>query len=90
VYADKDNKPATYSKDNVPYQPKHFAEVSTQGIKEGDYAMTIGFPGSTSRYIPSWGVQNRMDNENSARIEVRGAKQAIWRKFMDADQATRI
>lgn len=90
VYADKNNKPSVYSKENVPFRPKYFAEVSTQGIKNGDYAMTIGFPGSTSRYIPSWGVENRMQNENTARIEVRGAKQAVWRKYMDADQATRI
>lgn len=90
VYADKNNKPATYSKDNVPYTPKYVAEVSVQGIKEGDYAMTIGFPGSTTRYIPSWGVQSRMDNENSPRAEVRGAKQEVWKRFMNADQATRI
>ncbi|MDY3090305.1 MAG: S46 family peptidase [Porphyromonas sp.] len=90
VYADKDNKPAAYSKDNVPYTPKYFAEVSTQGIKEGDYAMTIGFPGRTSRYIPSWGVESRMVNENDPRAEVRGAKQASWRKFMNEDQSVRI
>lgn len=90
VYADKDNKPAKYSKDNVPYTPKYFAEVSTEGVKEGDYAMTIGFPGRTSRYIPSWGVESRMVNENDPRVEVRTAKQAVWRKHMDADQAVRI
>lgn len=90
VYASADNRPALYSKDNVPYQPKHFAAVSTAGYKEGDFAMTIGFPGSTERYIPSWGIENRMHNSNAPMIEVRGAKQAIWRKAMDADQATRI
>lgn len=90
VYADKDNKPANYTKDNVPYKPVYFASVSTQGYKEGDYAMTIGFPGSTERYIPSWGVESRMRDQNQALIDVRGVKQAIWRKAMDADQATRI
>lgn len=90
VYADKNNNPALYNKDNVPYTPKYFAAVSTQGYGHGDYAMTIGFPGSTERYIPSWGIENRMSNENDPRIEVRGIKQAIWRKAMDADQATRI
>lgn len=90
VYANKDNKPSTYSKDNVPYTPKYFAEVSTQGSKEGDYAMTIGFPGRTSRYIPSWGVESRMRYENDPRVEVRGAKQEVWKRFMNADQATRI
>lgn len=90
VYANKDNKPADYSKDNIPYTPKYFAEVSVQGIKEGDYAMTIGFPGSTTRYIPSWGVESRMNNENTPRAEVRGAKQDVWKRYMNADQATRI
>lgn len=90
VYASPSNKPALYSKDNVPYQPKHFASVSTAGYKEGDFAMTIGFPGSTERYIPSWGIENRMHNSNAPMVEARGAKQAIWRKAMDADQATRI
>lgn len=90
VYAGADNKPAAYSKTNVPYQPKYSAEVSLQGYKEGEYAMTIGFPGSTDRYIPSWGIENRMQNQNDVLIEVRGAKQAIWKKAMEADQATRI
>lgn len=90
VYASPDNKPAYYNKDNVPYQPKHFATVSTAGYKEGDFAMTIGFPGSTERYIPSWGIENRMHNSNAPMVEARGIKQAIWRKAMDADQATRI
>ncbi len=90
VYASPDNKPARYSKDNVPYQPKSHAVVSTEGYKEGDYAMTIGFPGSTQRYIPSWGIESRMDNQNAPMIEARGLKQSIWRKAMDADQATRI
>lgn len=90
VYADKDNQPTTYKADNVPYKPKYFAEVSTEGIKEGDYAMTIGFPGRTSRYIPSWGVESRMKYENAPRAEVRGAKQDVWKSFMNADQATRI
>ncbi len=90
VYANKDNKPANYSKDNVPYTPISSAEVSTAGIQPDDYAMTIGFPGSTERYIPSFGIKNMMENENAPRIEARGAKQAIWRKAMDADQETRI
>ena len=90
VYAGKDNQPADYSKDNVPYTPKYHATVSTEGYEKGDYAMTIGFPGSTSRYIPSFAVENRMKDQNEPRIEVRGIKQDIWRAAMNADQATRI
>lgn len=90
VYADKDNKPAKYSADNKPYKPRHFAKVSTRGVQDGDYAMTIGFPGSTDRYLSSWGVINRMENENAPRILVRGLKQDVWRKYMESDPAIRI
>lgn len=90
VYAGKDNKPAKYSKDNKPYTPKYFATVSVQGYKDKGFAMTIGFPGSTDRYSPSWGIQNTMESENTPRIYVRGIKQEIWKKAMDKDQATRI
>ena len=90
VYAGKDNAPANYSKDNVPYRPKYHAMVSTEGYEKNDYAMTIGFPGSTSRYIPSFAVENRMKDQNEPRIEVRGIKQDIWRAAMNTDQATRI
>lgn len=90
VYADKNNRPAEYNKNNKPYKPEYYAVVSLEGVTKGDYAMTIGFPGSTDRYLSSWGVENRMENENAPSIEVRGAKQAIWRAAMDADQDTRI
>lgn len=90
VYADKNNEAADYSKDNRPYQPKRFAKISLRGVKEGDYTMTIGFPGSTDRYLSSWGVKNRMENENEPRILVRGLKQDVWSKYMDAEQAIRI
>lgn len=90
VYAGKGNKPADYSPNNKPYKPRHFAKVSVRGVKDGDYAMTIGFPGSTDRYLSSWGVENRIVNENEPRILVRGIKQDIWMKYMNAEQAIRI
>lgn len=90
VYAGEGNKPANYSTSNKPYKPVYYAKVSLNGYKLGDYAMTIGFPGSTNRYLTSWGVEDVMQNENAPRIEVRGAKQAIWKEAMEADQATRI
>lgn len=90
VYAGKGNQPADYSQDNVPYVPKYHATVSTEGYKQGDYSMTIGFPGSTYRYIPSFAIENRMEDQNAPRIEVRGIKQEIWKAAMEADQATRI
>ena len=62
VYANGQNQPAEYSADNKPYKPKFVAEVSLQGYQEKDYAMTIGFPGSTDRYLSSWGVEQRIED----------------------------
>jgi hypothetical protein len=90
VYANDNNEPAEYNDENKPYHPRYVAEVSVQGYKESDYAMTIGFPGSTSRYISSWGVRQRIEDSNKPRIEVRGIKQDIWRKAMQASDAVRI
>jgi len=90
VYADADNNPAEYSAENKPYKPRFVAEVSTSGYKSGDYAMTIGFPGSTDRYLRSWGVKQRVESINKPRIEVRGIKQDIWKEAMKSDDAIRI
>lgn len=90
VYANADNKPAEFSQENKPYKPKFVAEVSLQGYQDKDYAMTIGFPGSTDRYLCSWGVQQRVENSNKPRIEVRGIKQALWKEAMLASDAVRI
>jgi hypothetical protein len=91
IYADpKTNGPAEYSKDNVPYHPKRWAQVSLEGYQEGDYAMTIGYPGSTSRYQSSYGIQQRRDIENAIRIQVRDKKLAILKKYMAQSEKTRI
>ncbi len=90
VYADSTNQPAAYSATNVPYQPRRFAAISTKGYKEGDFAFIMGNPGSTSRYLTSWGINNRTKASNQARIDVRGAKQDVWKSFMKADEAINI
>lgn len=90
VYANKDNKAADYSPDNVPYVPKYSVPISIQGYDDKDYAMTIGYPGSTQRYIPSWGISRMVESTHKPRIAVRGAKQEIWKKAMNADDAIRI
>ncbi|MGG6545203.1 UNVERIFIED_CONTAM: S46 family peptidase [Prevotella sp. 15_C9] len=91
IYADpKTNGPASYSKDNVPYHPEHWAPVSLQGYKDKDFAMTIGYPGSTSRYLSSYGIRERRDIGNAIRVQTRTIKLAIMKKYMDADEATRI
>ena len=91
VYADpKTNGPAEYSKDNVPYRPKHWAQVSLQGYKEGDFAMTMGYPGSTNRYLSSYGIHEMRDAQNTPRAQVRGVKQEVMTRHMRADEAVRI
>lgn len=90
IYMGKDGKPAKYSKDNVPYKPRHYLPVSLKGVKKDDYAMILGFPGNTQRFMPSWGVEETIDRSNPIRIKVRTAKLDIIRKHMDADAKTRI
>ena len=90
IYADpKTNGPAAYSKDNVPYHPEHWAKVSTEGYKENDFSMTMGYPGSTSRYLSSYGIRERYV-QNAARAQVRGVKQEVMKRHMDASEAVRI
>ena len=91
IYADpKTNGPAAYSKDNVPYRPKHWTKVSLDGYKDGDFAMTIGYPGTTNRYLSSYGIKERRDADNAPRAQVRGVKQQIMIRHMRADEAVRI
>ena len=90
VYADRNNKPAKHSADNVPYKPKYVVPVSLGGVNNGDYAMTIGYPGSTQRYLSSFGITQQMESENKPRIEVRGAKQDIWWDAMTKNDTIRL
>jgi hypothetical protein len=90
VYADADNQPAEYNESNRPYQPEYVAEISLQGYGDKDFAMTLGFPGSTDRYLSSRGVEQRIEDINKPRIEVRGIKQNIWKEAMQASDAVRI
>lgn len=90
IYADKDNRPAPYSPDNVPYHPDYYAPVSLKGYEQGSFCMTMGYPGSTSRYLSSYGVEERIHTDNAAMIDVRTVKQAIWKKAMDGSDDIRI
>jgi len=90
IYADpKTNGPAKYSKDNVPYHPQYWARVSTEGYQDGSFSMTMGYPGSTSRYLSSYGIKERYE-ENAIRAQVRGVKQEVMKRHMDASEAVRI
>ena len=91
IYADpKTNGPAAYSKDNVPYKPANWAPVSLEGYKDKDFAMTIGYPGSTNRYLSSYGIQQRRDINNAVQVQARGIKLAILKRYMDKSEKTRI
>ena len=90
IYANKDNKPAEYSIDNVPYHPVSYAHVSTQGYQPGSFCMTFGYPGNTDRYLSSYGIENTMRTANDLRYQVRGVKLAILDEAMKRDDAIRI
>lgn len=90
IYADKNNRPADYSPENVPYHPEYVAPISLDGYKEGSFCMTLGYPGRTERYLSSFGIEEMMNNDNQAQIDVRGIKQAIWKREMDRRDSIRI
>ena len=90
VYADKDNNPAEYSEENVPYQPKHHLPISMKGVQKDDYAMIFGYPGSTDRYLTSYGVKFATDVDQPSRVKVRRNKLDIYEKYMGQSQAIRI
>ena len=90
IYADKNNRPAAYSKDNVPYTPKHYFPVSIKGIQENDFTMVMGYPGRTQEYLPSYAVEQLMNSLDPARIEVRDRALKVQDGFMRKDNAIKI
>ena len=91
IYVDpKTGGPAKYSKDNVPMKPKKWAPVSLQGYVPGSFSMTIGYPGSTSRYLSSYGIKERRDARNKPMYQTREVKQNVMIRHMRADEAVRI
>ncbi len=87
VYADKDNNPAHYSPDNVPYHPKKYLPVSAKGVKEGDYAMIMGYPGRTNRYEVSYGVNLAINDVNPSIVDCRDLRLKIMKSHMDKNKA---
>ena len=90
IYTAPDGSPAEYSKDNVPLKPKHYLPVSAKGVKDGDFAMIMGFPGSTSRYLTVSEVKERMEASNAPRIRIRGTRQDVLKEAMNASDKVRI
>ncbi|RZJ53618.1 MAG: S46 family peptidase [Flavobacterium sp.] len=90
VYADKAGNPATYSKENVPLQPKHYLPVSIKGVKENDFAMILGYPGRTNRWMPAGGIEQNIKFAYPAWVE--GAKTGMdqMKKYMDKDATVRL
>lgn len=90
VYMSKDGKPAEYSKDNIPYHPRQHLSVSTAGVKKNDFSMVMGYPGSTERYMTSYGVAMNYYQSNPAKIKLREKRLALMKEDMDADPKVRI
>lgn len=90
IYTSKDGKAAKYSADNVPMQAKRYLTVSAAGVKNNDFSMVLGYPGSTNRYTSSYELKEKFEILNPIISGVRRAKLEVWKKYMDADPATRL
>ena len=90
VYADENNRPAEYSPENKPYRAEKYLKVNIKGVKEGDFAMVMGFPGSTDRYMTSYEIDYMLEVDNPQRISIRGARQEILAEDMAASDKVRI
>ncbi|MGM0567242.1 MAG: S46 family peptidase [Bacteroidota bacterium] len=90
IYADEENKPAEYSEDNVPYKPKKSLKISLDGAKKDDFTFVFGYPGSTEQYLPSFAIENKIEEVNPIRIDMRTERLDIMDRYMQKDQKTRI
>ncbi len=90
IYADKDNKPAEYAEDNIPYTPKHFLPISIKGVAQDDFTFVFGFPGTTDEYLPASALDQILKVTNPARIGIRDVALKILDSKMRKDDETRI
>lgn len=90
IYADKNNRPAAYSTENVPYKPKHFFPISIKGLKENDFTMVMGYPGRTQEYLPAVAVEQIVNTLNPAKVDIRDAALKVQNEFMRKDNAIKI
>ncbi|MGL5785629.1 MAG: S46 family peptidase [Bacteroidales bacterium] len=90
VYADQNGEPAEYSADNVPLRPKNYFKISLKGVQPGDYAMVMGFPGTTNKFYTSWEVDEREKIDNEVRIRIRDLRQRAMLEEMLNDPKVRI
>lgn len=90
VYADRNGKPAKYSKNNIPLKPKHFLPISLKGVKNNDFVMVMGFPGTTDRFLTSYGVEQAIDVYNPSVVTARTALRNVMDEDMRKDPRVRI
>ncbi len=90
VYTAPDGSPASYSSENIPLRPRHHLPVSIKGVEEGDFAMILGYPGSTNRYLTSYGIEFNLENMYQVRIDIRRKKLDIIEEAMAGSDEIRI
>lgn len=90
IYADKNNQPAHYSPDNRPFHPEYVPKVSLKGYQKGSFSMTLGYPGTTDRYLSSYGIEEQLRYRNQSMIDIRGIKHAIWKEAMNSNDSIRL
>ena len=90
IYADKNNRPAAYSKDNVPYTPRHFLPISLDGVSEDDFTLVFGYPGKTNEYLPAVAIEQIVNELNPAKIEIRDKALKVQDGFMRKDNSIKI
>ena len=90
IYADKNNHPAAYSKENIPYTPKHFLPISLDGVAEDDFTLVFGYPGKTTEYLPAVAIEQIINELNPAKIEIRDKALKVADSFMRKDNAIKI
>ena len=90
VYAGEDNKPADYSKDNVPYKPKNHFKISLKGVEKDDFTMVYGYPYTTQEYLPSYAVEMLLDHDRPSRVKLRQKRLDIMMVEMEKDPMVRI
>ena len=90
VYTGPDGKPAPYSPNNIPLKPKYFLPVSLEGVQKNDFAMVMGYPGSTNRYLTSYGVRLALEKSNPSRVKIRQKRLGIMKEAMDSSAILRL
>ena len=90
VYSGPDGNPAKYAPENIPLKPKHHLPISLDGVRENDFAMIFGYPGSTNRYLTSFGVDLAIEETNPARVKIRGKKLELMKEGMGKNPAVRL